>query len=128
MLSAVRRSRFNPVPLDTPEAASIWRRFRHVVNMTPAQIRVWLETAESKKVGFTHEGERESRGRQSARRIIAILENGGPKTPDDVAHMKDVIGYVKRHSRQRPRGSVRYTPWRYSMMNWARDPLGRGSL
>ena len=36
--------------------------------------------------------------------------------------MRKVVGYVKRHSAQRPDGDVTDTPWRYSLMNWGHDP------
>jgi hypothetical protein len=37
--------------------------------------------------------------------------------------MRKVLGYIKRHSAQRPSGDVTDTPWRYSLMNWGHDPL-----
>ena len=43
-------------------------------------------------------------------------------TEDDYAAMRKVVGYVKRHSAQRPDGDVTDTPWRYSLMNWGHDP------
>jgi len=36
--------------------------------------------------------------------------------------MRKVVGYVARHSEQRPGGDVHDTPWRYSLMNWGHDP------
>ena len=42
---------------------------------------------------------------------------------DDLAHMRKVVGYVHRHSAQRPKGDVEDTHWRYSLMNWGHDPL-----
>ena len=42
---------------------------------------------------------------------------------DDYAHMRKVIGYVHRHTAQRPGGDVTDTRWRYSLMNWGHDPL-----
>jgi hypothetical protein len=100
------------------------------VNMTAAQLRAWLKTDESKKVGFLRRGESESEsvGRQSARRIIAILEQGGPESDADFEHVRKVAGYNARHLAQRPAGDVSHTRWRYSLMNWGHDPLGRGRL
>ena len=95
--------------------------------MTAGEVEAWLRTDESKAVGLTHPGERESRGRQSARRIIRILRRG-PRGAADVAHMRKVVGYVRRHFAQRPRGDVSQTRWRWSLMNWGHDPLGRGRL
>jgi len=44
-------------------------------------------------------------------------------TDDDLAHMKKVISYVRRHLAQQPSGGVQDTRWRYSLMNWGHDPL-----
>jgi hypothetical protein len=37
--------------------------------------------------------------------------------------MRKVVGYVARHSKQRPDGDVTDTHWRWSLMNWGNDPL-----
>lgn len=37
--------------------------------------------------------------------------------------MKKVNAYVKRHLGQGPSGDVEHSRWRYSLMNWGRDPL-----
>jgi hypothetical protein len=71
-------------------------------------------------------GETESVGRQSARRIIAILRRKTAElTESDYAHMRKVVGFVRRHTAQRPAGDVTATRWRYSLMNWGHDPLKR---
>ena len=95
--------------------------FREAVNMTAEEIEAWLETAESRSVGFTYPGESESVGRQSGRRIVAILRRAEPLA-EDHAHMKKVVGFVRRHRAQRPRSPDR-SRWRYSLMNWGHDPL-----
>ncbi|MFG1606347.1 DUF3140 domain-containing protein [Actinoplanes sp. NPDC049265] len=41
----------------------------------------------------------------------------------DEAHVREVVGHVHRHLRQRPEGGVADTPWRWSLMNWGHDPL-----
>jgi hypothetical protein len=99
------------------------------VNMSAAQLRAWLKTAESKSVGFVRPGDSESVGRQSARRIIEILEEaGGPQSDADFEHIRKVAGYNARHLAQRPAGDIRRSRWRYSLMNWGHDPLGLGKL
>lgn len=52
------------------EELAIRRNFDAVVNMSSSALKAWLETDQSKKVGFTRRGESESVGRQSARRIM----------------------------------------------------------
>jgi len=98
------------------------RRFHAAVNMTASQIAAWLATKESKAVGFKRPGQRQSVGRQSARKIIKILRDG-PQGEADYRHMRKVIGYVARHTAQRPAGDVTKTRWRFSLMNWGHDPL-----
>ena len=97
-------------------------RFYKAVNMTADEVEAWLRTRESKACGMTRPGERESVGRQSARRIVQILRRG-PRGKSDEKHMQKVAGYVARHLAQRPEGDVRDTKWRWSLMNWGHDPL-----
>lgn len=108
-------------PADEP---AIRKAFADAVNMTPAEITAWLETDSSKAVGQTRRGETESIGRQSARRIIEILETPVEALSEsDYVHMRKVVGYVRRHGAQRPGGDVSHTRWRWSLMNWGHDPL-----
>ena len=102
----------------------IRQSFQEAVNMTPAALEAWLKTEESREVGWTHEGEHESVGHQSGRRIIDIKRTKlADLTDDDYAWMRKVVGYVHRHMAQRPAGDVEHTRWRYSLLNWGHDPL-----
>ena len=97
--------------------------FGEAVNMSPAQLRGWLQTPESKSVGM-HRGGGESVGHESGRRILTLLRTKRDALSErDVAHMRKVVGYVRRHLAQRPHGDVTRTRWRYSLMNWGHDPL-----
>ncbi len=102
------------------DSAPDWR-----VNMTASELRAWLKTSASKRVGFTYPGARESVGHASGHRIVAILEAGGPRDAADLAHMRKVASYNARHLAQRPSGDVSASRWRYSLMNWGHDPLKR---
>ena len=105
---------------------AIRKEFRSAVNMAPKELQEWLETEESRSVGQVREGEQEAVGHRSGRRIVEIKRRKVAElTEDDYAHMKKVIGYVHRHAAQRPQGDVSETRWRYSLMNWGRDPLKR---
>src|SRR4051812_30592440 len=99
--------------------------FSEAVNMAPSVLKKWLDSEESKSVGQASGKEgSESVGHLSGRRIIQIRERKVAEyTDDDYAHMKKVVGYVKRHLAQRPSGDVAHTAWRYSLMNWGHDPL-----
>lgn len=103
----------------------IRREFDRVVNLTPAELTKWLDTEESRSVGWTRKGEDESVGHQSGRRIVEIKRKKKAElTDEDYEHMRKVVGYVRRHEAQGgPAGDKSHSRWRYSLMNWAHDPL-----
>ena len=103
--------------------------FGEAVNMTPAALEKWLETDDSKRVGWKGEdgkGTGESVGHKSGKRIVEIKRTRQPDlSDDDYAHMKKVVGYVHRHMAQGPAQDRAHSDWRYSLMNWGHDPLKR---
>ena len=105
----------------------VWDEFREAVNMTPKELEDWLETDESKAVGQKSGGSGESTGHESGRRIVEVLRTKkGDLTDDDAAHMRKVVGYVKRHTAQRPDTSdeeLAHARWTASLKNWGHDPL-----
>ena len=117
--------------LSPDDEAQIRKGFHRLTNLSQAELRAWLETAESRKVGMVRKGEAESVGRQSAKKILTIRDKPpSDLTDDDHRHMKKVIGYCRRHLAQRPPayktgGDVTDTRWRWSLMNWGHDPLRR---
>ncbi|MEU1459652.1 DUF3140 domain-containing protein [Streptomyces sp. NPDC005727] len=95
--------------------------FGDAVNMTAGELEKWLETDESKSVGQSDGGE--SVGHESGRRIVTLLRTKkADLDEDDIAHMRKVVGYVRRHVEQRPGGDITDTRWRWSLMNWGHDP------
>ena len=99
--------------------------FDATVNMDAGELAEWLATSESKAVGWKGAGGTmsESVGHASGRRIVEILQTPvASRTDDDLAHMRKVVGYVRRHLAQRPENIVT-SRWRYSLMNWGHDPL-----
>jgi hypothetical protein len=94
--------------------------FAAAVNMGADELEAWLETPESKRVGFKRDGG-ESMGHASGRRIVRLLRDG-PATDDDYRHMRKTVGFVRRHRAQEPANMVT-SRWRYSLMNWGHDPL-----
>jgi hypothetical protein len=107
--------------MDDEETKDVEKRFTEAVNMTPKELEDWLATEESQSVGV---GEGESVGHRSGRRIVEILRaKKADRDDDDHEHMRKVVGYVARHTKQRPQGDVTDTKWRYSLMNWGHDPL-----
>jgi hypothetical protein len=120
---ALAHGRMKPL-VNPAEEPAIGKAFDEAVNMTAGEIEAWLETDESRSVGFTRRGESESVGRQSARRILAILRQPRDELSEvDYAHMRKVVGFVRRHRAQRPARDVTHARWRYSLMNWGHDPL-----
>ena len=105
------------------DRARILADFHAAVNMGADEIEAWLETPESRRVGFTRPGEAESVGRQAGRRIAAILR-AAPSPPDDedLRLMRKAVGVVRRHRAQEPENMVT-SRWRYALMNWGHDPL-----
>ena len=110
------------MPLDRAKVAA---DFARAVNMSAAELEEWLESPESRKVGWKGADREaaESVGHASGRRIVEILgKENRERNADDYAHMRKVVGYIARHSAQRPE-NVYTSRWRYSLMNWGHDPV-----
>ena len=107
---------------------TIYKDFAEAVNMAPAALEKFLDSDDSKRVGWKGEdgnGSGESVGHRSGRRIVEIKRTRkADLTDDDYAHMKKVVGYVHRHLAQGgPKNGVAHSDWRYSLTNWGHDPL-----
>lgn len=107
--------------------AETWTAFRAETNIPPARLEQWLESENSKRVGWKGEdghGSGESVGHASGRRIVDIKRKKKADLTDaDYGNMAKVVGYIRRHKAQRPKGDIADTDWRYSLMNWGYDPL-----
>ena len=68
------------------------RDFEDAVNLTATELKAWLDTEESRTVGWKGKdgkGSGESVGHASGRRILAILgKASGDLTGDELAHMR----------------------------------------
>ena len=117
----------NPVDPGADEAKEIRDEFDDRVNMTRKEIEDWLETEESKEVGQSGGSGGESVGRDSAKRIVAILDKKvADLTAEDVGHMKKTNAYITRHLKQRPdkgKQELEDAAWTHSLRNWGHDPL-----
>ena len=106
---------------ESPQAAL--DEFKKAVNMSAKTLTAWLKTEASKEVGFKTTGRSESVGHRSGKKIVALLGKAQAEfTSDDIAHAREVVGYIHRHLAQRPAGDIGDTHWRYSLMNWGHDP------
>ena len=102
---------------------AVYRSFHQAVNMSPSELEDWLETDQSLSVGIKRPGASESVGHASGRRIVRLLRTRRPELePDDYLHMRKVVGFVRRHSANRPENEVT-SRWRYALMNWGHDPI-----
>jgi hypothetical protein len=98
--------------------------FANAVNMTADEVEAWLTTEQSRAVGWKgkNSADRESVGHASGRRVVVILrKNKDQIDTDDYLHMRKVVGFIRRHSAQRP-DNIYTSRWRYSLMNWGHDP------
>ncbi len=111
------------------DPAAISRDFHEAVNMSPTALEAWLETEESRAVGWTHDGESEAVGHLEGRRIVDVLHKKKADLDDeDYRHMRKVVGYVHRHLAQGgPAADTKHSRWRASLMNWGHDPLKAGT-
>lgn len=99
------------------------KEFKKAVNMSSKALTAWLNTKESKAVGFKSTDDAESVGHDSGKKIVALLGKSLKEfSTADIAHARKVVGYIHRHLAQRPTGDIGDTPWRYSLMNWGHDP------
>ena len=107
--------------MDDDKKDEVYSDFTDCVNMQPKELEEWLETEKSKSVGDNEGGE--STGHRSGRRIVEIKRTKKDDLTDSqYEHMQKVVGYVHRHTAQKPSGDVEESDWRYSLMNWGHDP------
>ncbi|KAK9813427.1 hypothetical protein WJX73_008126 [Symbiochloris irregularis] len=99
------------------------KEFHEYVNMSVKELEKWLDDPKSMETGQT-ESDGEPTGRKSGRHILEMLKKKEADWSDeDHAHIKKVTAYCKRHLKQGPSKDVENSKWRYSLMNWAHDPL-----
>ncbi len=107
--------------MDDDKKDEVYSDFTDCVNMQPKELEEWLETEESKSVGDNDGGE--STGHRSGRRIVEIKRTNKDDLTDSLyEHMQKVVGYVHRHTAQKPSGDIEESDWRYSLMNWGHNP------
>ncbi|MCJ1440483.1 MAG: hypothetical protein MMC23_000967 [Stictis urceolatum] len=109
---------------------TVIEEFNDIVNMSASDLESWLKEGSSEDAGWSKDdGSGETIGHESGRKIIEIL-NKNPKKDaekydeDDIAHMRRVVAYCKRHLAQEEKAkqdpdskSAR------SLKNWGHDPL-----
>jgi len=107
--------------MDEQAKKEIYDEFNELVNMSASELDKWLKTDDSQGVGWDS-GDGESVGHKSGEEIVAIQKKRKSELDEpDYAHMRKVIGYIKRHQAQRPR-EVSGSRWAASLKNWGHDP------
>lgn len=115
---------------DADDHEDTYAAFREAVNMAPAELEKWLDSEESRSVGWSDGTKKESAkggesvGHHQGRRIVEIKHTKkADLSDDDYADMRKVVAYVKRHLAQGgPKEDMKTSRWRYSLMNWGHDP------
>ena len=117
--------------INTPDVADdekqeVYTEFNDKVNMTKTELEDWLDTDESKAAG-QHDGDDESTGHAMGRHIVEIKDTKKDDLTDaQYGYMKKAVGYIARHSKQRPdKGDeeLKDMTWTHSLKNWGHDPL-----
>ena len=98
--------------------------------MSPGELEEWLKQEQSQSSGWDKgEGDGETVGHESGRKIIQILKKNPKKDPskygeDDLAHMRKVVSYCKRHLAQEEKAKQNTDSKSYkSLKNWGHDSL-----
>ncbi|OHW98221.1 DNA-binding protein [Colletotrichum incanum] len=112
--------------------------FNEYVNMTAEELESWLKSNDSNSAGWPKddaEGDGETVGHDSGRKIVEILQANPEKkedeyTDDQVEHMRKVVAYCKRHLAQESKSNsekspeeVKKTKSYASLKNWGHDFL-----
>jgi len=104
------------------------RDFNEMVNMTAEELERWLKGEDSQSSGWSkNDGSGESIGHESGRKIIEILQKNPKKDPskydkNDIAHMRRVAAYCKRHLAQEEKAKQDTNSRSYkSLKNWGHD-------
>jgi hypothetical protein len=104
------------------DRAAIRAAFAAAVNMDADILEQWLETDESRAVGFKRDGG-ESVGHAAGRHLVVILRSDEAALDDeDYRLMRKAVGVIRRLGAQEPANTVT-SRWRYALMNWGHDPL-----
>ncbi|BGP57301.1 hypothetical protein JCM8202v2_004941 [Rhodotorula sphaerocarpa] len=109
----------------TKSDEQVIEEFNEYVNMTPDELRNWLETGDSQSAGWS----KDNSGK------IDILERNPKKDPskytdEDLQHMRKVAAYCARHMKQESHmidekddEELEKTKSTRSLRNWGHDPL-----
>ncbi|KAI0125123.1 hypothetical protein BJ170DRAFT_489075 [Xylariales sp. AK1849] len=113
---------------------TVIEEFNDIVNMSASDLEIWLKEESSESAGWSRDdgsGEtigHERLGHRSGRKIVEILKKNPQKDSskydeDDVAHMRKVVAYCKRHLAQEDKAKQDpNSKSARSLKNWGHDP------
>ena len=92
----------------------LWQEFNQAVNMTPAELKTWLDAEGARNGQIATEG---------TQHILDILSKPRAElTPEDAAVMESVIGRIRLEHRDDLRPSAGDDAWRHRLMALGHDP------
>lgn len=107
---------------------TVIEEFNELVNMSAKELEDWLKTENSSGSGWAKDdGSGETIGHDSGVKIVEILKKNPNKDPEgydqgDVAHMRRVVAYCKRHLAQEEKAKQDTSSKSYkSLKNWGHD-------
>ncbi|PMD61835.1 uncharacterized protein K444DRAFT_380290 [Hyaloscypha bicolor E] len=110
------------------DSETVIEEFNTLVNMSASDLETWLKSDDSTSSGWSKDdGSGESIGHESGRKIIEILKKNPGRDPEgydeeDVAHMRRVVAYCKRHLAQEETAKKDTSSKSYrSLKNWGHD-------
>lgn len=119
---------FYRLPSMVKDDETVIEEFDELVNMTADELESWLKEEQSQESGWSKDDESgETIGHESGRKIIEILKKNPSRDPDkydqeDVAHMRRVVAYNKRHLAQEEKAKQDTNSKSYkSLKNWGHD-------
>ncbi|KAI1845337.1 hypothetical protein JX265_005200 [Neoarthrinium moseri] len=108
---------------------TVIEEFNDIVNMSASELETWLKEESSESAGWNKDdGSGETIGHESGRKIIEILTKNPKKDAtkyddDDIAHMRRVVAYCKRHLAQEEKAKQDpESKSARSLKNWGHDP------
>ena len=99
----------------------LWDEFHRLVNMTSADLRAWLATAEA---GEATEGYPDQAGGERSRTVLEVMgKRRTDLTEDDVETMRTVVETIRAERGEEPEPTAGDERWRHRLMAIGHDPL-----
>lgn len=108
---------------DEPEPDGLWDDFHELVNMSPDELREWLE--ETSEGADTYPEEPDIDIRTLGERTLVILAKRRTDLTDaDIEVMSEVVDEISELLDNRPKEQTAQAQWRATLMTMGHDPTG----